>query len=187
MNELVERLTKGPHPIVAERSASPQELREQIGRGFVLLKFPNTRGGTELGSRLDMEQTRLDGADFECGTGTVHLVGSLTLNYDKVQLVADIDLASLRGTGHLVLVEEAGSSQRTRSSSTASNGAGSNGAGSNGAASNGAASTDAAHQNGNAAAAGGAVAEEGAPKVEKAETATAKSGRRRKTAGSKVA
>jgi hypothetical protein len=104
-----------------------------------------------------------------------------------VQLVADIDLASLRGTGHLVLVEEAGSSQRTRSSSTASNGAGSNGAGSNGAASNGAASTDAAHQNGNAAAAGGAVAEEGAPKVEKAETATAKSGRRRKTAGSKVA
>jgi hypothetical protein len=197
MNELVERLTKGPHPIVAERSASPQELREQIGRGFVLLKFPNTRGGTELGSRLDMEQTRLDGADFEGGTGTVHLVGSLTLNYDKVQLVADIDLASLRGTGHLVLVEEAGSSQRTRSSSTASNGAGSNGAGSNGAgsngagsngaASNGAASTDAAHQNGNAAAAGGAVAEEGAPKVEKAETATAKSGRRRKTAGSKVA
>jgi hypothetical protein len=182
MNELVERLTKGPHPIVAERSASPQELREQIGRGFVLLKFPNTRGGTELGSRLDMEQTRLDGADFEGGTGTVHLVGSLTLNYDKVQLVADIDLASLRGTGHLVLVEEAGSSQRTRSSSTASNGAGSNGA-----ASNGAASTDAAHQNGNAAAAGGAVAEEGAPKVEKAETATAKSGRRRKTAGSKVA
>jgi hypothetical protein len=197
MNELVERLTKGPHPIVAERSASPQELREQIGRGFVLLKFPNTRGGTELGSRLDMEQTRLDGADFEGGTGTVHLVGSLTLNYDKVQLVADIDLASLRGTGHLVLVEEAGSSQRTRSSSTASNGAASNGTASNGtasngtasngAASNGAASTDAAHQNGNAAAAGGAVAEEGAPKVEKAETATAKSGRRRKTAGSKVA
>jgi hypothetical protein len=192
MNELVERLTKGPHPIVAERSASPQELREQIGRGFVLLKFPNTRGGTELGSRLDMEQTRLDGADFEGGTGTVHLVGSLTLNYDKVQLVADIDLASLRGTGHLVLVEEAGSSQRTRSSSTASNGAASNGAASNGAASNGAASngaasTDAAHQNGNATAADGAVAEEGSPKVEKAETATAKSGRRRKTAGSKVA
>jgi MbtH protein len=154
-----------------------------------------------------MEQTRLDGADFEGGTGTVHLVGSLTLNYDKVQLVADIDLASLRGTGHLVLVEEAGSSQRTRSSSaasngaasngaasngtasngTASNGTASNGAASNGAASNGAASTDAAHQNGNATAADGAVAEEGSPKVEKAETATAKSGRRRKTAGSKVA
>jgi hypothetical protein len=106
MNELVERLTNGLHPIAAERSASPRELREQIERGFVLLKFPNTRGGTELGSQLDMEQTRLDGADFESGTGNVRLVGNLTLNYDKVQLVADIDLASLKGTGRLVLIEE---------------------------------------------------------------------------------
>lgn len=108
MNELVERLTSGLQPIVAERSASPRELREQIERGFVLLKFPNTRGGTELGSQLDMGQTRLDGADFESGTGMVHLVGHLTLNYEKVQLVADIDLASLKGTGQLVLVEAAG-------------------------------------------------------------------------------
>jgi hypothetical protein len=125
MNELVERLTKGPHPIVAERSTSPKELREQIDRGFVLLKFPNTRGGTELGSRLDMEQTRLDGADFESGAGSVRLVGNLTLNYDKVQLVADIDLASLKGTGYLVLIEEAGSSQRTQNGSAVSNGTGS--------------------------------------------------------------
>jgi len=107
MNELVERLTRGSHPIVAERSASPRELREQIERGFVLLKFPDTRGGTELGSRLDMEQTRLDGADFEGGTGSVRLVGNLTLNSEKVQLVADIDLASLKGTGRLFLIEGA--------------------------------------------------------------------------------
>jgi hypothetical protein len=112
MNELVETLTKGLHAIIAERSSSPRVLREQIDRGFVLLKFPNTRGGTELGSQLDMQQTQLDGADFESGTGKVHLVGNLTLNYDKVQLVADIDLASLKGTGHLVLVEAAGGPQR---------------------------------------------------------------------------
>jgi len=72
-----------------------------------------------------MEQTRLDGADFESGTGSVRLVGNLTLNYDKVQLVADIDLASLKGTGYLVLIEEAGSSQRTQNGSAVSNGAGS--------------------------------------------------------------
>ncbi len=123
MNELVERLAKGLHPIVAERSSSPRELREQIDRGFVLLKFPNTRGGTELGSQLDMTQTRLDGADFEGGTGNVRLVGNLTLNYDKVQLVADIDLASLKGTGHLVLVEEAGVPKSTRNGNSAANGA----------------------------------------------------------------
>ena len=72
----------------------------------MLLKLLNTQGGTELGSQLDMEETRLDGADFEGGTGNVHLVGSLTLNYDKVQLVANIDLASLKRTGYLVPVVE---------------------------------------------------------------------------------
>lgn len=110
MNELVEKLINGRHPVAAERSASPRELRDQVERGFVVLKFPDTRGGTELGSQLDMEQTRLDDADFESGTGNVHLVGNLTLNYNKVQLVADIDLASLKGTGHLVLIEESGGS-----------------------------------------------------------------------------
>jgi len=114
MNELVARLSNGLHEIVAERSATALELREQIERGFVLLKFPNTRGGTELGSQLDREQTRLDGANFESATGSVHLVGSLTLNYVKVQLVADIDLATLKGTGQLVLVEAAAVAQQAR-------------------------------------------------------------------------
>ena len=51
MNELVERLINGRHPISAERSASPRGLRAQIERGYALLKFANTRGGTELGSQ----------------------------------------------------------------------------------------------------------------------------------------
>lgn len=69
-----------------------------------------------------MERTRLDGADFEAGTGSVHLVGGLTLNYDKVQLVADIDLASLKGTGHLVLIEEAGGVKNSKDPVTANDG-----------------------------------------------------------------
>jgi hypothetical protein len=158
MNELVERLTKGSHPIVAARSASPKELWEQIERGFVLLKFPNTRGGTELGSRLDMQQTRLDGADFESGAGSVRLVGNLTLNYDKVQLVADIDLASLQGTGHLVLIEEAAGSQRAQNGSAVSSGSGSE-----------------AHAT---------AAENGSQEAEKA--ADTKSGSKKKTTGKKV-
>lgn len=106
MNDLVKSLSEGSHPISAERSKSPLELREQIERKFVLLNFTGTRGGTELGSQLDMQSTDLSGADFQQGTGVVHLVGNLTLNYEKVQLVADIDLATLKGTGHLVLLEE---------------------------------------------------------------------------------
>lgn len=122
MNELVERLTKGLHPIIAERCASSDELREQIERGFVLLKFSNTNGGTELGSQLDMQLTNIDNANFESGTGNVHLVGDLTLNYDKVQLIADIDLASLKGKGQLVLIDDASALQRAKASDSGANG-----------------------------------------------------------------
>lgn len=106
MNELVKKLTDGLHPITAERSESVAEFQQQIEREFVLLKFTETKGGTELGSQLDMELTRLDEADFDKSTGKVHLVGDLTLDYCKVQLIADIELATLSGTGKLVLVEE---------------------------------------------------------------------------------
>ncbi len=104
MNELVKKLTKGQHPISAERSSTASELREQIDREFVLLKFTDTKGGTELGSQLDMKLTQLGEADFEKSKGNVHLVGNFTLDYSKVQLIADIDLATLKGSGNLVLV-----------------------------------------------------------------------------------
>ena len=106
MNELVKRLCKKGNKIAAGRSDSATELREQIDSGIVLLKFTEIKGGTELGSRLDKELTQLGDADFEKSTGIVHLVGHLTLNYDRVQLVDDVDLSTLKGTGHLVLIEE---------------------------------------------------------------------------------
>ncbi|MEW5251582.1 hypothetical protein [Microbulbifer discodermiae] len=105
MNELVQRLCKGEHPIAAERSESATELKEQIDRGFVLLKFTETKGGTELGSQLDKESCKLEEADFEKSTGQVHLVGDLILNYDRVRLIADVDLKTLKGKGRLELVE----------------------------------------------------------------------------------
>jgi len=106
MNELVEMLVKAPHPVIVERSNTAAELQEQIDRGYVLVKFTDTKGGTELGTQLDMSLTRLDEADFENEKGAVHLVGNLTLNYDRVQLAVDIDLSTLEGTGQLVLLEE---------------------------------------------------------------------------------
>jgi hypothetical protein len=68
-----------------------------------------------------MEQTHIGGADFENGIGIVRLVGNLVLNYEKVQLVADIDLATLKGTGHLILIEETDSSQHDNAKSNAIN------------------------------------------------------------------
>lgn len=107
MDELVERLAEGDHPIVARRADSVEELKQSIDRGYVLVTFTDTRGGTELGVRLDETMTDLKGADFDLATGTVHLVGNLALNYVKVRCVADIDLATLEGKGHLEILEEA--------------------------------------------------------------------------------
>ena len=69
-------------------------------------KFPNTRGGTELGIRLDREQSDITGADFTNGTGSVKIVGGLILDYTRVRFHGTIDLATLRGTGYLEPLED---------------------------------------------------------------------------------
>lgn len=108
-NELVNRLSEGDHAV--EASLRPEKtvqiLKERIDMGHVHIKFTETRGGTELGVRLDRDACDLSKADFDAGQGTVHLEGTLTLNYVPVRCIADIDLASLEGKGHLVSLEAA--------------------------------------------------------------------------------
>lgn len=107
MDELVERLANGDHPVIVNRGDQDvEDLKQRIDNGFVLIKFTNTRGGTELGVSLDKDATDLSGADFNAGTGMMHLVGNLILNYVRVRLVSDIDLASKEGKGHLEIIEE---------------------------------------------------------------------------------
>src|SRR5690606_22643854 len=90
---LVKRLPQGSHAVIAglhpERTV--QALKEEIERGYVHIKFTETKGGTELGVRLDPAACDLSRADFEHQTGTVHLEGGLTLDYVKVRCIADID------------------------------------------------------------------------------------------------
>lgn len=108
MNELTERLATGDHPVtVGGPQPSLEDLRHRITDiGWVHVKFTGTRGGTDLGIPLDREACDLSTADFEQGRGRVHLEGVLTLNYDRVRCIADIDLETMDGTGRLVLVEE---------------------------------------------------------------------------------
>lgn len=100
---LVQFLSEGEHPVEAGLGTEKtvQRLKERIDLGYVHIKFTDTRGGTELGVRLDRAATDLSQANFETGLGTVHLVGNLTLDYVKVRCVADIDLATSCGQGHL--------------------------------------------------------------------------------------
>lgn len=105
---LVDRLSEGDHPVEAilRPEKTVERFKEAIDRNYVTIKFTDTRGGTELGMRLDKNACKFEDADFEIGEGTVHLEGLLTLNYVKVRLVADIELATLEGTGHLVKIDD---------------------------------------------------------------------------------
>lgn len=108
MNELTERLTVDQPIVMGGAEPTVEELRNRTGEmGYVLVKFTGTRGGTELGFPLDRDTTDLSGADFDNGTGTAHVEGSLILNDDPVRCIANIDLATLRGTGRLAVEEKA--------------------------------------------------------------------------------
>lgn len=104
---LVDRLCEGAHPVeVGLRPEKTVKLfKDAIDRNYVHVKFTNTRGGTELGVRLDRESCDFSQADFENCSGLVHVEGGLTLDYVKVRCMADIDLKTLEGTGHLVKVD----------------------------------------------------------------------------------
>jgi hypothetical protein len=108
MNELTGRLTVNQPIVMGGANPTVEELRNRMGEmGYVLVKFTETRGGTELGFPLDRGLTDLSGADFDNRTGTVHVEGNLILNDDPVRCIADIDLATLKGTGRLALEEKA--------------------------------------------------------------------------------
>jgi uncharacterized protein YbdZ (MbtH family) len=104
---LVDRLCEGDHPVEVglRPEKTPKQFKEAIDRNYVHIKFTQTKGGTELGLALDRNASDFSKADFENGKGTAHVEGTLTLDYVKVRCVADIDLSTLEGKGHLVKVE----------------------------------------------------------------------------------
>jgi hypothetical protein len=107
-DDLVGFLASGSHPVEAglRPDTTVTRLRGAIDRGLVHVNFSATRGGTELGFDLDRQASDLSAADFERGTGRIHVEGELTLNYQKVRCVADLDLGTLTGEGRLQRVPQ---------------------------------------------------------------------------------
>lgn len=104
-NELVTMLSSGSHIVGFEdRISDIEKVKERIDNGFVFVKFTQTKGGTELGINLIKGECDLSLADFEKSTGILHIVGTCELNYCKVKCIADIDLKTKEGTGHLELI-----------------------------------------------------------------------------------
>ena len=60
MNELTQRLTVSQPAVMGGADPTADELRNRTGEmGYVLIKFTETRGGTELGFPVDREATDL--------------------------------------------------------------------------------------------------------------------------------
>src|SRR5689334_5578196 len=105
MSELVKKLANGKHPVAAQAYKTVSELKAALDRGFVLIKFTETKGGTELGVRLDSSKSDLSKGDFQSSKGSVRIAGNLTLDYVGVCMVADINLENLKGTGCLEVLD----------------------------------------------------------------------------------
>ncbi|HSE16151.1 MAG TPA: MbtH family protein [Pyrinomonadaceae bacterium] len=100
---LVERLCKGEHrvEISLRPNLSAKAFKEAIDTGYVRVKFTQTKGGTELGIRVNNDACNFQDANFEQATGRAKVVGDLTLDQTKVRCIAEIDLQSLTGQSHL--------------------------------------------------------------------------------------
>jgi uncharacterized protein YbdZ (MbtH family) len=100
---LVARLSRGDHAVEVSLRPEPTgaALRAAVDRGYVFVRFTQTRGGTELGIRLDLGASDLTRADFDAPAGAVRLVGDLTLDFEPARCIAEIDLATMTGRGRL--------------------------------------------------------------------------------------
>jgi hypothetical protein len=109
MSELAHRLSQGNHKITyrPRRDDARTELRAAIEREYVHVLFTETRGGTELGFRVDPARSDLSGANWEAGEGSIHLEGDLNLDGVAVRCVADLDLGTVEGTGRLEVLDPA--------------------------------------------------------------------------------
>jgi hypothetical protein len=103
-SELVTRLSTGKHEVViGHRGEQYEEIQRRIENGHIHIKFTQTRGGTDLGINVDLEKTNVQDIDFTKGEGQLHIEGTTNLDYNPVRLIADIDLSSRAGEGHLEL------------------------------------------------------------------------------------
>lgn len=100
MTPLVEKLSKGQHPISLIRYKDLADFKSAIDHGLVLVKFTETLGGTEIGISLDQSAKDLDLTGEK-----VQLTGSLTLDYQPVVCNVEIELDSFSGYGCLKPVE----------------------------------------------------------------------------------
>ena len=108
INELVKKLSHGKHEVVIGYRNEPyEEIKQRIEDGYIHIKFTQTKGGTDLGINVDLNNTNLKEIDFNKNDEILHIEGTTNLNYNAVRCIVDIDIATKKGTGYLQVIEEA--------------------------------------------------------------------------------
>jgi len=77
---------------------SVDKLRRAVEIGYVLVKFTQTKGGTELGCNIKNEDSRCK-AEFTENTVSIH--GRLKLDFTPILVHAKINLDTFQGTAYV--------------------------------------------------------------------------------------
>jgi len=113
-NALVKKLMR-KQPIVViryrDRDTDKPDIKlfkRAIELGLILVKFPNTKGGTELGFNVRNDEGHLDPKNikYKDGGKVVEVSGRLKLDYTPVRGYATINLETFEGEGYLVPIND---------------------------------------------------------------------------------
>ena len=107
MSDLVSKLSQGTHAVELKLrpESTRQALKECLERRYVHVRFINTRGGTELGFKLDESTAQAALAGVDDGQSVIHVSGNLSLDYERIRCVAEINPETFEGTGRLELLQ----------------------------------------------------------------------------------
>jgi len=100
---LIEFLCEGSHSIDLgwRKETDLDVVIESIRRKYLYIRFMDTRGGTEIGVNLIENKCDFTLAELEKGIDQIYVEGTLSLNFEKVICIADINLRTLKGFGKL--------------------------------------------------------------------------------------
>lgn len=105
MSDLVKRLCEGEHKVVVmlHPDRTLETFKRCVDRGYVRVKFTETKGGTELGFRLDPSAADLNKTNLD-EEAVVTVSGTLKLDYVPVRCIAKVELKTMTGLGRLEVI-----------------------------------------------------------------------------------
>jgi len=103
INDLVKKLSTGNHEIeLNHRGDNYEQIKERINSGYILVKFINTLGGTEIGINIDKNNINFNEHNDD---EKMLIEGTSNLNYNKVKCIITIDKKTLKGKGYLKVID----------------------------------------------------------------------------------